>query len=157
MDNSNVAPSSSFHVIKIWGNTNREQVKGLCNSSNQCRSRFVLQAYLTENNIDCGELNLFQIKTFVFLASLILPVHFQHGIIIILIVIINSNVLLLWFLARAFFLEDLSSHASHDNHSSLLLSQDVWKGTQSVRSNTTPPNPHSFHTAFLLPGSTGSH
>lgn len=76
MDNSNVAPSSSFHVIKIWGNTNREQVKGLWNSSNQCRCRFVFPVYLTENNTDCGKINVFQIKSFVFLASLALNVQY---------------------------------------------------------------------------------
>lgn len=76
MGNSNVAPSSSFHVIKIWGNTNREQVKGLWNSSNQCRCRFVFPVYLTENNTDCGEIIVFQIKSFVFLASPILSMQY---------------------------------------------------------------------------------
>lgn len=101
MDNSNVAPSSSFHVVKIWSNTNREQVKGLWNSSNQCRCRFVLPAYLTENNTDCGKIYVFQIKSFVFLASLILSARY----------VIFILKLLFWFCY--FFKQLFSANSRH--------------------------------------------
>lgn len=101
MGNSNVAPSSSFHVIKIWGNTNREQVKGLWNSSNQCRCRFVFPVYLTENNSDCGEIIVFQIKYFVFLASPILGMQY----------IISNLKLQFWFCY--FFKHLFSANSDH--------------------------------------------
>lgn len=102
MDNSNVAPSSSFHVIKIWGNTNREQVKGLWNSSNQCRCRFAFPVYLTENNSDSGKINVFQIKPFVFLASLAFIVQY-----------IISNLKLLFQGFFFFFKQCFSANCKH--------------------------------------------
>lgn len=55
MGNSNVAPSCSFHVIKLWSHTNRGGWKVPACIANQCRCGFVLWGHLMENKKKHGE------------------------------------------------------------------------------------------------------